>query len=138
MGEGEVAVGDRLVNEPQAKALELIAESGTFAFYEGALANAIVKTVEAGGGVLSAATPCASPNAAPIVFDSGKHTVCRPSTFFGWGGDRAIFGVLEAAGMGALTHAGRLHPYIEASKHAFADRASSWPIQHRWRTSSRC
>ena len=25
--------------------------------------------------------------------------------------------------MGALTHAGHLHPYIEASKHAFADRA---------------
>ena len=126
MGEGEVAVGDRLVNEPQAKALELIAESGTFAFYEGALANAIVKTVEAGGGVLSRRDlqKYRPEMRAPIVFDSGKHTVyAAPPPSSGGVVIGQIFGVLEAAGMGALTHAGHLHPYIEASKHAFADRA---------------
>ena len=126
MGEGEMAVGDRLVNEPQAKALELIAESGTFAFYEGALAKAIAQTVEAGGGVLSRSDlrKYRPEMRAPIVFDSGKHTVyAAPPPSSGGVVIGQIFGVLEAAGVGALAHAGHLHTYIEASKHAFADRA---------------
>ena len=126
MGEGEVAVGDRLVNEPQAKALELIAESGTFAFYEGALAEAIAKTVETGGGVLSRRDlrRYRPELRAPVVFESGKHTVyAAPPPSSGGVVIGQIFGVLEAAGVGALAHAGHLHTYIEASKHAFADRA---------------
>ena len=126
MGEGEVAVGDRLVNEPQAKALELIAESGTFAFYEGALAEAIAKTVEVGGGVLSRRDlrRYRPELRAPVVFESGKHTVyAAPPPSSGGVVIGQIFGVLEAAGVGALAHAGHLHTYIEASKHAFADRA---------------
>ena len=126
MGEGEVAVGDRLVNEPQAKALELIAESGTFAFYEGALAEAIAKTVEVGGGVLSRRDlrRYRPELRAPVVFESGKHTVyAAPPPSSGGVVIGQIFGVLEAAGVGALAHAGHLHTFIEASKHAFADRA---------------
>ena len=61
---------------------------------------------------------------APVVFESGKHTVyAAPPPSSGGVVIGQIFGVLEAAGVGALDHAGHLHTYIEASKHAFADRA---------------
>ncbi|MEC8769694.1 MAG: gamma-glutamyltransferase, partial [Planctomycetota bacterium] len=104
----------------------LIAESGTFAFYEGALAEAIAKTVEVGGGVLSRRDlrRYRPELRAPVVFESGKHTVyAAPPPSSGGVVIGQIFGVLEAAGVGALAHAGHLHTYIEASKHAFADRA---------------
>ena len=53
--EGKVRVGDRITNPEQARALELIAERGAAAFYEGPIAEAIVKAVAADGGPLTAA-----------------------------------------------------------------------------------
>jgi gamma-glutamyltranspeptidase/glutathione hydrolase len=53
--EGKVSVGDRITNPEQARALELIAERGAAVFYEGPIAEAIVKAVAADGGPLTAA-----------------------------------------------------------------------------------
>lgn len=46
-------VGERLVQPQLARTLELIANDGTRAFYEGRIARAIVKASEANGGLLS-------------------------------------------------------------------------------------
>ena len=126
MGEGEMAVGDRLINQPQAKALQLIAESGTFAFYEGPLAQAISSTVQAGGGVLSRQDlrTYRPERRTPVQFEYGNHTVyAAPPPSSGGVVIGQVFGTLAAAEVGSLAHPGHLHPYIEASKHAFADRA---------------
>lgn len=50
---GEVRTGSRIRNPEQALALRLIARDGAAAFYEGAIARAIVDAVRADGGVLS-------------------------------------------------------------------------------------
>jgi len=47
------AVGERLVQKDLAHTLELIANGGTRAFYEGPIARAVVKASDANGGILS-------------------------------------------------------------------------------------
>jgi gamma-glutamyltranspeptidase/glutathione hydrolase len=48
--QGTVRVGDRITNEPQARALQLIADYGPSAFYEGPIADAIIAAIESSGG----------------------------------------------------------------------------------------
>jgi hypothetical protein len=50
---GAVKVGDRIHIPEQAAALRLIARDGAAAFYEGPIADAIVRAVEADGGLLT-------------------------------------------------------------------------------------
>jgi gamma-glutamyltranspeptidase / glutathione hydrolase len=52
--EGDVAVGDRIQLPEQAAALRLIAEYGAPAFYEGPIAEAILRAVERDGGIMTA------------------------------------------------------------------------------------
>lgn len=51
-GPTDLESGQR-VTSPQLKALELLAESGAVAFYEGPIAHSIVDTVRAAGGVMT-------------------------------------------------------------------------------------
>lgn len=52
---GHVQVGDVLRNPEQAKALRLIADDGPQAFYDGAIAHAIIECMRESGGTLTAA-----------------------------------------------------------------------------------
>src|SRR5204863_10203887 len=54
MRDGNLRVGDRIVEPEQAATLRLIAEKGAATFYEGEIAEEIVRSVREDGGALSA------------------------------------------------------------------------------------
>ncbi len=128
--EGRLQIGDRIVNEPQAKALELIAEDGTTAFYTGPIAAAITAAAARGGGPLTAndltsyrvkEKPALTGNCGPW------RILSMPPPSSGGVATQEIFGLLErwgglAPGQDMDSPAWR-HMLIEAFKHAFADRA---------------
>lgn len=127
---GNVAVGDHLRNEAQARTLEQIARDGAAAFYRGPIADAILATVTAGGGPLIAAdlnsftvreTPALTGDVGPW------RIISMPPPSSGGVATQQVFGILERLGglepgldMDSPTWR---HMLIEAFKHAFADRA---------------
>lgn len=128
--EGGVAVGDRIENPEQARALELIAENGAGVFYRGEIAEAIVRAVQEDGGVLTALdladyTPR---EAAPLEFEYRGHRVLTmPPPSSGGIALAQIVGVYDRLispySDVDLTPDLTAHFYAEASAHAFADRA---------------
>ena len=124
------AAGDRFTQPQLAATLKLISAEGGDAFYNGAIAQAIVAASQANGGILSledfkqykaiereplrchyrgydiAAIPPPS---------SGGVTVCE------------ILGILEGYPLGTLGYhaAASLHLMVEAMRHAFIDRNST-------------
>lgn len=131
--EGRVAIGDRIALPEQAELLERVARDGARAFYEGAVARAIVDAVHADGGELT-------------LEDLGAYRVREhaplATTFRG----RTVLGMpppssggivlaqvlamledrrelLEAALAEGHNAPGLIHLVAEACKHAFADRA---------------
>ncbi len=128
--QGKCAVGDLIVNEHQARALELIARDGAPAFYAGPIADGIISAVARGGGPmtrddLAAYTVRERP---ALVGDFGPWRILTmPPPSSGGVATQQIFGLLER--LGGLT--GELginsprwrHMLVETFKHAFADRA---------------
>ena len=120
-------VGDRLVQKQLAHTLQLIADGGTNAFYEGSIAKAVVKASDANGGILSMKdfADYTAQWEKPIRCDyqgytivsapppsSGGVTVClilqiiKPYPFAKWG-----YGAVDT-----------VHYLVEAERRAFADR----------------
>jgi gamma-glutamyltranspeptidase/glutathione hydrolase len=126
-------VGDRF-HSPQLKALEAIAAQGADGFYRGALADAIVKSAAAEGGVFTLADLASYVPTERQVLKSEFHgrqliTMPPPSS-----GGIALLQTLrsleawEGRSGRALTDLGHnsgdyIHVITEALKHAFADRA---------------
>ncbi len=123
-----LAEGDRLVQPDLAESLELIARDGPSGFYRGAVAEKIVASVRAAGGLMTTddlkdyratlRTPIAGTYRGYEVF-----SMPPPSS----GGVHLVemLNVLEGYPLGALGHGSpeALHLMIEAMKRAYADRA---------------
>ena len=133
IGQGEIEAGAELKNPGHARALELIAEQGADAFYTGEIAEAIVRTIQADGGVMTAAdlAAYAPVDREPIsgsVF--GREMIVAPPPSSGGVAMVQVFGLLErfAANTGtdlaAIEHNSVewMHLLSEVFKHAFADR----------------
>jgi len=129
--EGRVALGDRIRNPEQAHALRLIATKGPDAFYRGEIADAIVKTIRADGGAMVAEDLAAytTRRMRPLEFDSaGRRVLTMPPPSSGGVALAQIDGIyrrlLAAHPELDSDLALRAHLYVEASKHAFSDRAA--------------
>jgi len=127
---GRVAVGDLILNEPQAKALELIARDGADAFYTGPIAEAIMDVMADGKGPmtrddLAAYTVRERP---ALVGDVGPWRILSmPPPSSGGVATQQVFGLLDRLG-GLDGNQDQdspqwRHLLIESFKHAFADRA---------------
>jgi len=128
--EGRVKVGDRIVNEPQARALEWIACNGAAAFYRGPIADAIMLAMARGGGTLTRADLAAYAvrERPALVGDVGPWRVLSmPPPSSGGVATQQVFGLLGRLG-GLDRNADMDSPHwrhllVESFKHAFADRA---------------
>jgi gamma-glutamyltranspeptidase / glutathione hydrolase len=143
--EGQVAEGDliQLPEGGQARALRLIAEHGTAAFYEGPLAEAIVSAINRdarwGQGALTAADLGTYwiAERAPLEFTytlpggGAKRFITMPPPSSGGivmvqalGIEGLLAAESRAGGTaGPSSRAAALHRLVESLKHAFADRA---------------
>ena len=128
--EGNIEVGDLIVNEPQARALELIARDGAAAFYTGPIADAIMAAMERGDGPMTRQdlADYTVRERPALVGDFGPWRVLSmPPPSSGGIATQQIFGLLER--LDGLTRDHEMnspqwrHLLIEAFKHAFADRA---------------
>ncbi len=128
---GRIAVGDRLENPEQARALELIAADGLEAFYRGPIAEAIVRVMEDAGGPMTREDLAAyAPRPLEPVAGTyrGRTVLSMPPPSSGGVAIVQTLGILERlrargiAGEGPSDPA-RMHALAEALKHAFADRA---------------
>jgi gamma-glutamyltranspeptidase/glutathione hydrolase len=120
--------GDRLVQKDLAKTLRAIASQGAAGFYEGPIAEAIVKGTSAVGGVMTAADLAAYRAVPRVPLEGtyrGRRIVVFPPPSSGGVVLLQALAMLErfdlqASGAGsALT----LHRIAEAERRAFADRA---------------
>jgi gamma-glutamyltranspeptidase/glutathione hydrolase len=130
MHEGEIDVGDRVHLPEQARALRLIAEHGADAFYHGPIADAIIASVEADGGVISREdlTGYAVQEVEPIVHDAGgARVLAMPPPSSGGVAVAQILDLAERLDL-AMPPTGSpdtdaVHALAEIMKHAFADRS---------------
>ncbi len=128
--EGHIAVGDLIVNEPQAWALELIAGEGAAGFYDGPIAEAILAVMAQDGGPMTRddlanftvrERPALTGEVGPW------RILSMPPPSSGGIATQQVFGLLER--LGGLTDSQAInspewrHLLIESFKHAFADRA---------------
>ncbi len=127
---GHPVPGDLIMNEPQARALELIAHEGATAFYTGAIAEALVATMKRGEGAITLADLAAYEvrERPALVGTFGPWQVLSmPPPSSGGVATQQVFGLLER--LGGLTAELPMdspqwrHLLVEAFKHAFADRA---------------
>jgi len=127
---GERAVGEVVVNQPQAEALELIARDGAAAFYSGPIAAAIMAVMAREHGTLTQADLAAYTvrERPALVGDCGPWRILSmPPPSSGGVATLQVFGLLERLG-GLTGRAGINSPHwrhllVETFKHAFADRA---------------
>jgi gamma-glutamyltranspeptidase/glutathione hydrolase len=131
---GKVKVGDRIDLHEQARVLELIAEKGAAGFYEGPVAEAIVRAVNNDGGQMTVQDLAEyrveerEPLRARV---NGREVLTMPPPSSGGIVLAQVMGMLEArqeefsqlargAGHNSPEY---IHFVAEAMKHAFADRA---------------
>ncbi|MCB1182753.1 gamma-glutamyltransferase [bacterium] len=128
--EGRIAVGDLIVNEPHARALELIARDGADAFYHGPIGAALVEAVARDGGALTTADLAGFEvrERAPLESEWGDlQVLAMPPPSSGGVAMQQVIGILDR--LGALAPGSDIdtvawrHMLLEAFKHAFADRA---------------
>ncbi len=125
--EGEVRAGDRIVNEPQARLLEAIAERGAAAFYD---APEVPGAAVAAGGIITREDMLgyAPVEVSPLVFEfAGRTFLSMPPPSSGGLAMAQTLLILERL-PGAMDGARPLdaefaHLLVESFKHAFADRA---------------
>ncbi len=122
--------GDALVRADLAATLEAIALRGPRAFYEGPLADDLVATIRAGGGVMTAADLAGYRvvERAPLWGDwRGLRLATMPLPSSGGVVILEMLGILDRTGieLASLPVGGSaaLHVVAEVMKHAFADRA---------------
>jgi len=127
---GHLKAGDLVVNEPQARALELIARDGAAAFYQGPIAKAIARAMIETGGHLTLADLAAYTVRERPALESrvGELTILSmPPPSSGGVATQQVFGLLERLGGLDTTHDINdprwRHLLLESFKHAFADRA---------------
>jgi gamma-glutamyltranspeptidase/glutathione hydrolase len=121
------AAGTRLVQRDLAATLRAISREGTDGFYKGAVAEAIVASNRAGGGILSMEDFAAySPREmAPVQCDyRGYRIISAPPPSSGGVVACEILNVLEGYPLKAWgAHSARaIHHHIEAMRHAYVDR----------------
>lgn len=127
---GSVEVGDRIRLPGQADALRLIAKDGADAFYRGPIADAIVASVQADGGVLTHADLAGYTFEVvePIGYDlDGMRVMSMPPPSSGGVAVAQILSLadrldLDVPAEGWLS-ADASHLLAESMKHAFADRS---------------
>lgn len=127
---GNIKVGDVIRNPEQACALEFIALAGARVFYDGPIGGAIVNAAKTDGGVISLddLRSFKVARAEPIRFPfAGYEFVAMPPPSSGGLAMAEAFGILGRRGFDGYASRGwtseSLHLYVEALKHAFADRA---------------
>lgn len=136
LGSGSVEVGQRIALPEQAGALELIAQDGAKAFYDGPIGDAIIDALKAHGGVMTKADlkrfkVVESP---PLTFTfDGRTFLTMPLPSSGGIAMAEMLGILERRKIKEISArgaaAGETMPtefawaFAEAMKHAFADRA---------------
>jgi len=123
--------GGPLPIEPQARVLERIAELGRAGFYEGPVAEAVIRAVQKAGGVMTLEDLAGYEprETEPLRFEfRGRTMLGMPPPSSGGVAIAQIFGFLERVEYGddgdLLTSALGLHALAEAFKHAFAERAA--------------
>jgi len=124
-------VGDLVRNPQHARALQLIADHGRDAFYVGPIADAIVATIQAGGGPLNHADLAGYRiRVSPPLLGSfrGLEVLTMPPPSSGGVAMLQILGILDRR-LSETAHAtpadaAYMHLVTEAMKHAFADRAT--------------
>ncbi len=133
---GTVREGDRIRMPEQARALRLIAQQGGRAFYEGAIAEAIVRSVRDAGGVMTRDDLRAyrAREVEPLRFAfAGYELIGMPPPSSGGIAMAQILGLLERWGIRGVYadpspadidwQAERIALLAEAFRHAFSDRA---------------
>lgn len=135
LGGGALKAGDTIMLPEQATALRLIAERGGEAFYGGPIGLAVVDAARAAGGVMTIddLTSYEVEESAPLMGAyRGFTLLTMPPPSSGGVALLQILGTLDAY---AAAHGGDafytrpddpawMHPFVEAMKHAFADRAA--------------
>ena len=121
--------GDKLVQKDLAKTLNAIRQRGTGGFYQGAVAAAIVKSSQGGGGILTQAdlNQYRTRELAPIECDyRGYHVVSAPPPSSGGVVICEMLNILEGYPLKELgfRSAQAVHYQIEAMRHAYVDRNS--------------
>ena len=121
--------GERLVQKDLAATLKQIAEAGAAGFYSGPVADAIVASSRAGGGILSHAdlAQYQTRELAPVECDyRGLHIVSAPPPSSGGVIVCEILNVLEGYPLKewGFRSAQAVHVQIEAMRHAYLDRNS--------------
>ncbi len=128
--QGQIEVGDVIINQHQARALELVARDGAAAFYEGPIADAIMAVMEQNEGPMTRADLAAFQvrERPALVGDIGPWRILSmPPPSSGGVATQQIFGLLDRW-YGLQPEYGQNSPewrhlLIESFKHAFADRA---------------
>lgn len=127
LAEGEApALGDLILQPDLARSLELLAEGGAAAFYEGELARRIAAGMAAAGGLVTAddLSRCRAEEVAPIAVSYRGHEVRQTppnSTGFTM---LQMLKIVERFDLGALGWGSPelLHRLVEVKKLAFLDR----------------
>ncbi|MFG0818839.1 MULTISPECIES: gamma-glutamyltransferase [Pseudomonas] len=122
-------VGQQLVQKDLAKTLREISEKGEDGFYKGWVADALVKSSKAGGGIITQKDldHYKTREFAPVECDyRGYHVVSAPPPSSGGVVICQIMNILEGYPMGELGYhsAQGMHYQIEAMRHAYIDRNS--------------
>ncbi|WPC66178.1 gamma-glutamyltransferase [Rhodoferax ferrireducens] len=122
-------VGQKLVQKDLAKTLRAISQRGTDGFYKGPVAAAIVKSSQAGGGILTQADldQYSVREMAPIECDyRGYHVISAPPPSSGGVVICEMLNILEGYPLKDLgfRSAQAVHYQIEAMRHAYVDRNS--------------
>ncbi|VVE45492.1 gamma-glutamyltranspeptidase [Pandoraea terrigena] len=121
--------GERLVQKDLARTLKLISAKGTDGFYKGEVANKLVASMKAGGGIITQADldQYKTRELAPVECDyRGYHVVSAPPPSSGGVVICEIMNILEGYPMTELGYhsAQGVHYTIEAMRHAYVDRNS--------------
>lgn len=126
---GSVKLGDRVVNPMQALALQRIARDGWAGFYEGPVADAIVRAIAGAGGEMSGSQLAgySLDEREPLMQEvNGYEFIAMPPPSSGGVTMLEALKILEAVNYDfdePKMDADRAHLLAEALKHAFADRA---------------
>ena len=118
--------GDRLLQPDLADTLQAIADGGPRAFYEGRIAEEIVKSARGAGGIMTAddLKNYRAVERAPVRGTyRGYDIVAMPPPSSGGVALIEMLNILEGYDLGKLAREQALHDMIEAMKRAYADRA---------------
>ncbi len=121
-------IGDRLVQRDLAQILRRVAREGRDAFYKGEIASAIDEDMRANDGLLSKEDlqRYEARIVEPLKLDYRGYEVLSATAPNGGVTELETLSILNSFDMGSLEHNGveYLHLFIEAARHAFADRYS--------------